>query len=1029
MQGDRDYVTTGNTERGVAINPVTQNVLLVGRAGSPQVYVLSGADGSDGSAELGLPRTLSQNDADGNPAVAGGFFTLNLAAVGADGAVYACDLALDITTSPFKVYRWGNDDPATPVAVAFEGDPTGGQGGSGQDLRFGDNFAARGAGLDTQLAAASRNGKYLTIFTTTDGTNFTAQTLTTDASGKGGIGLAFGETNTVWSKINGQPLVQLAFGLAAGTATTIRTVPTTVIGSGVTGIAYDPATKRFAAVDYSAHTLSVFDFSDPDAPTRIGDTLPFPAANANGNGTAAAGLAGDNVAGLDTNNGWLAAKVKVSVVVEPPTIDTQPASVTVLEGGSVQFGVVAQGTKPLSYQWQLGGSPLTDETNATLSLSSVQTSQAGDYAVTIQNGALGILPPDVQSHCWWNLPSSRHNRGGVLSFADGHAELWRWVDPYVVQASETIKASYLASPGNYSVQVSSTANDRDLRRVREPCRARSRERLHFNRVRGPPTRQAVWPACESKTRAAAAVQTLTMKPRDLAPWLFAASLLVLPLRAADLWALAQSAKTVHRFSTLFTAQDVKNQLSTEAGLDRALDWCRKTAVTHVYLEVFRDGYQAERAALQHAKQRFSEAGCVVSGCVTTTGLGKKSNGWNVISCYTDPPTQEHLQRIFEYAASLFDETMIDDFWFTDCTCPECDAARKARTVRIGEKTFPVVGDTWEDYRCELMVRLSRERILAAGRRVNPKATFIVKYPQWYDRFHERGYEVLRETADFDRIWVGTETRDYSDPRWGGTVQYEAYFIMRWLGGIGGAKCGGGWFDPYGTSPKTYVEQARQTVLGGARESLLFCYGSLQNQAGPGNVEALRANIPELLAVAKELKARVPVGIAAYRPANSHAEKEARVFDFVGMLGVPLVPCHEFPTEAQAAFFSVHALKDPAFRGRFTAFVQAGKPVLITDGLAAKLDGLDALKAPNVQVLAVKGDPKSLLALSSAEVNALRAPLLKPFGTNFQAPAKVGLYLFTDAGWVVENFTDEPVQAELNGRKLDVPARGWIYQWR
>ena len=140
--------------------------------------------------------------------------------------------------------------------------------------------------------------------------------------------------------------------------------------------------------------------------------------------------------------------------------------------------------------------------------------------------------------------------------------------------------------------------------------------------------------------------------------------------------------------------------------------------------------------------------------------------------------------------------------------------------------------------------------MAAARRVNPKARLIIKYPQWYDQFHERGYEVLRETADFDRIWVGTETRDYADKRWGGTPQYEGYFIMRWLGGIGGPKCGGGWYDPYGTTERTYLEQARQTVLGGARESLLFCYGSLLEGTGPKNIEALRRNIPELLAVAE-----------------------------------------------------------------------------------------------------------------------------------------------------------------------------------
>jgi len=267
--------------------------------------------------------------------------------------------------------------------------------------------------------------------------------------------------------------------------------------------------------------------------------------------------------------------------------------------------------------------------------------------------------------------------------------------------------------------------------------------------------------------------------------------------------LAKRNLATHRFSTLFTAQDVRRYLSTDAGIDAALDWCRQTAVSKVYLETFRDGYQAERATLQHAKERFLEAGFEVSGCVTPTQVGKSSTDWkNTISCYTDLPTQAKVRAIFEFAAGLFDEIMIDDFWFTDCACPECEAARQARTVKIGDKTYPVAGDTWEDYRCELMVRLSRDNVLAVARRVNPKATLIIKYPQWYDNFHNRGYEVLRETADFDRIWVGTETRDYKDSRWGGTVQYEAYFIMRWLGGIGGKKCGGGWYDWLGKTERT-----------------------------------------------------------------------------------------------------------------------------------------------------------------------------------------------------------------------------------
>ena len=498
---------------------------------------------------------------------------------------------------------------------------------------------------------------------------------------------------------------------------------------------------------------------------------------------------------------------------------------------------------------------------------------------------------------------------------------------------------------------------------------------------------------------------------------------------ADLWQLANRECRTHRYSTLFSAQDVRDQLSSEDGLNRAIDWCKLTGVTKAYVETFRDGYQADRAALQNARQKLSAAGITVSGCVTTTQVGKLSNGWKSIACYTDQPTQEKIQAIFEYAAGLFDEIMIDDFWFTDCTCSACDAARRAKTVTVGDHTFAVNSDSWEDYHCEVMVRMSKQRVLGAAKRINPNTRLIIKYPQWYDNFHERGYEVIRETADFDRIWVGTETRNYGDRRWGGTPQYEAFFIMRWLGAIGGTKCGGGWFDPFGTTEATYIEQARQTILGGARESMLFCYGALQHDTGPKNIAALRANVPELLTMAKQVNKRQIVGLAAYKPPNSHPKKESRVFDFLGMMGLPLVPCHEFPHRARAAFFSIHALKDPDLVPKLSTFVKAGKPTLLTDGLAEALTNRVALDAPNVHILRVRQDPKSLLEISQGELDQLRQPLLQPFKTSFQAPMRVSLYLFKDKSWVVENFRDESVQVQLNGKSLTVPARGWVWDWK
>ena len=71
--------------------------------------------------------------------------------------------------------------------------------------------------------------------------------------------------------------------------------------------------------------------------------------------------------------------------------------------------------------------------------------------------------------------------------------------------------------------------------------------------------------------------------------------------------------------------------------------------------------------------------------------------------------------------------------------------KSARTVSVGEREYSVDGDAWEDYRCELLFRLSTDYVLGAARRVNPRVKVIIKYPQWYDRFHDRGYDVIRES--------------------------------------------------------------------------------------------------------------------------------------------------------------------------------------------------------------------------------------------------------------------------------------------
>ncbi len=441
--GDRTYVTppTGRTERGVALNPVNGNVILVSRAGSPQVYVLKGTDGSDGTEELGAPRTLSLTDADGNAVIAGGTFTLNLVGVAGDGAIYACNLATSLGT--VRIYRWADDDTATPISVAYSGDPLAeiASPGSGQDIRFGDNFAVRGSGPETQLVQTARNGKYILLYTTTDGVTFTPKLFVSPGtiSGKVGLGVAFGEGNSIWAKLNGQPLLNIALDLTTTQASVALTIPTTVVPTGVTGIGYDPATKRLAAVDYTAHNLSVFDFTDPASPTRIGDALAFPAANSNPDGTSAAAILGENAVGLDTNNGLLAARVKISTVAEPPVITTQPASQTVLEGGTAQFGIVAGGTTPLTYQWKFNGVDLAGQTGSSLTLAAVTPAQSGDYSITVKNTAgevsssnatltvVALVKSDALTPKWQIAPGAKpwlnqdsSQRGLAYNPANGH---------------------------------------------------------------------------------------------------------------------------------------------------------------------------------------------------------------------------------------------------------------------------------------------------------------------------------------------------------------------------------------------------------------------------------------------------------------------------------------------------------------------------------------------------------------------------------------------------------------------------------
>ena len=69
----------------------------------------------------------------------------------------------------------------------------------------------------------------------------------------------------------------------------------------------------------------------------------------------------------------------------PPTITQQPQSRTAPPGSSVTFTVTAQGTEPLTYQWQRDTSDITGATETSYTIDPVDWSDAGAYRCVISN--------------------------------------------------------------------------------------------------------------------------------------------------------------------------------------------------------------------------------------------------------------------------------------------------------------------------------------------------------------------------------------------------------------------------------------------------------------------------------------------------------------------------------------------------------------------------------------------------------------------------------------------------------------------
>jgi len=106
-----------------------------------------------------------------------------------------------------------------------------------------------------------------------------------------------------------------------------------------------------------------------------------------------------------------------SGLVQPPTITVQPANVTTTETYPATFSMTALGTAPFHYQWYFNtNTPLSDQTNSSMTIASVALADAGAYHCVVTNGGgastssvatltvLAPVPPSisVQPQNWTN---------------------------------------------------------------------------------------------------------------------------------------------------------------------------------------------------------------------------------------------------------------------------------------------------------------------------------------------------------------------------------------------------------------------------------------------------------------------------------------------------------------------------------------------------------------------------------------------------------------------------------------------------
>lgn len=337
----------------------------------------------------------------------------------------------------------------------------------------------------------------------------------------------------------------------------------------------------------------------------------------------------------------------------------------------------------------------------------------------------------------------------------------------------------------------------------------------------------------------------------------------------------------------------------------------------VYLENHRSTVDVPVEKMRKVKKLFQDHGIETSGGITSTVLvdGKRKPALFDSFCYTDPAHRKKYLQIVRELASVFDEIILDDFFFTSCRCEMCIEAKGKLS--------------WKDYRLMLMEDFSKE-IVRLAKTVNPNINFIIKYPNWYESYQETGYNPGKQKDIFDMVYAGTETREpfYCAQH---LQRYESYSIIRLFENTAPGRNGGGWIDPWGSWDHInhFLEQADFTFYAKAKEIMLFNFTHLQDTA---MLPALGERLKRTDKIVGMLGN--PIGAAAWEPFD--ADGEDQVYNYLGMGGTAVEPSPYFDENAASVLLTQSSAYAPDAMEKLEAYVRKGGNAVVTVGFLRQM---------------------------------------------------------------------------------------------